>query len=76
VVISLPIMSSLSLGLCCERLPASVFPIPDPPDQAGFDAQAELRNRINRFCERVLAEGKWLGTLVQATINSLPSHAI
>ena len=63
-------MSQLTLGLAVERLPASVVPQPDPPDLAGFDAQAELRNNINRFCERVLAEGKWIGTVVQAVISA------
>jgi hypothetical protein len=63
-------MSSLSLGLCCERIPASVKPIADPPDLAGFDAEAELRNNINRFCERVHSEGKWVGTLAQAMITA------
>ena len=63
-------MSSLSLGLCCERLPSSVTPISDPPDLAGFDAGVELRNNINRFLERVLSEGKWQGTVVQALISA------
>ena len=49
-------MSSLTLGLCVERLPASVVPQPDPPDLENFDAQAELRNNINR----VLPKGKIL----------------
>jgi len=63
-------MSSLTLGLCVERLPASVVPQPDPPDLAGFDAQAELRNNINRVLERFHAEGKWQGTVQQATITA------
>ena len=63
-------MSSLTLGLCVERLPASVVPQPDPPDLAGFDAQAELRNNINRVLERIHAEGKFVGTIQQATITA------
>lgn len=63
-------MSSLTLGLCVERLPSSVVPQPDPPDLEGFDAQAELRNNINRFLERVVSEGKWTGTVVQAIITA------
>lgn len=63
-------MSALTLGLCVERLPSSVIPQPDPPDLEGFDAQAELRNNINRFLERVLSEGKWEGTIVQARITA------
>jgi hypothetical protein len=63
-------MSSLTLGLCVERLPSSVIPQPDPPDLEGFDAQAELRNNINRFLERVISEGKWTGTVVQALITA------
>jgi hypothetical protein len=63
-------MSSLTLGLCVERLPASVVPQPDPPDLAGFDAQAELRNNINRVLERFFAEGKYVGTIQQATITA------
>lgn len=62
--------SSLTIGLCCERLPASVIPVPDPPDLANFDAQAELRNNINRVISRLFAEGKWLGTVTQALITS------
>ena len=58
------------MGLAVERLPASVHPQPDPPDLQGFDGQAELRNNINRFCERVISEGKWVGTLVQAMITA------
>ena len=61
-------MSQLTLGLAVERLPSSVVPQPDPPDLAGFDGQAELRNNINRVCERFHAEGKWDGLIVQATI--------
>jgi hypothetical protein len=30
----------------------------------------ELRNNINRFLERVLSEGKWEGTVVQALISA------
>ena len=63
-------MSSLTLGLCVERLPSSVVPQPDPPDLEGFNAQAELRNNINRFLERVMSEGKWTGTVVQALITA------
>jgi len=63
-------MSSLTLGLCVERLPASVVPQPDPPDLENFDAQAELRNNINRVLERFHAEGKWVGTVQQATITA------
>ena len=63
-------MSSLSLGICCERLPASVRPIADPPDLQGFDAEAELRNNINRVLERIHAEGKFVGTIQQATITA------
>jgi hypothetical protein len=63
-------MSSLTLGLCVERLPNSVVPVPDPPDLAGFDAQAELRNNINRVLERFHAEGKWTGLVQQATITA------
>lgn len=63
-------MSSLTLGLCVERLPNSVVPVPDPPDLAGFDAQAELRNNINRVLERFYAEGKWTGLVQQATITA------
>jgi hypothetical protein len=63
-------MSSLTLGLCVERLPSSVIPQPDPPDLEGFNAQEELRNNINRFLERVLSEGKWTGTVVQALITA------
>jgi hypothetical protein len=63
-------MSALTLGLCVERLPSSVIPQPDPPDLEGFDAQGELRNNINRFLERVLSEGKWEGTVVQALITA------
>ena len=58
------------MGLACERLPASVKPMPDPPDLAGFDAEAELRNNINRFLERIHHEGKWVGTIQQATITA------
>jgi hypothetical protein len=36
----------------------------------GFNAQEELRNNINRFLERVLSEGKWTGTIVQALITA------
>jgi hypothetical protein len=63
-------MSSLTLGLCVERLPNSVVPVADPPDLAGFDAQAELRNNINRVLERFFAEGKYVGTIQQATITA------
>jgi hypothetical protein len=63
-------MSSLSLGLAIERLPSSVIPVADPPDLEGFDAGVELRNNINRFLERVLSEGKWEGTVVQALISA------
>lgn len=63
-------MSSLTLGLVVERLPASVHPQPDPPDLAGFDAQAELRNNINRVLERLYSEGKWTGLIQQATITA------
>lgn len=63
-------MSSLTLGLCVERLPTSVVPVPDPPDLENFDAQAELRNNINRVLERFHAEGKWVGTVQQATITA------
>ncbi len=59
---------SLTLGLAIERLPASVVPQPDPPDLAGFDAQGELRNNINRVLERFHSEGKWEGLVVQATV--------
>jgi len=63
-------MSSLSLGICCERLPASVRPIADPPDLQGFDPEAELRNNINRVLERFICEGKFVGTIQQATITA------
>jgi hypothetical protein len=63
-------MSSLTLGLCVERLPTSVVPVPDPPDLENFDAQAELRNNINRVLERFFAEGKYVGTIQQATITA------
>lgn len=63
-------MSSLTLGLAVERLPASVVPQPDPPDLEGFDAQAELRNNINRVLERLYAEGKWTGLITQAVITA------
>jgi len=63
-------MSSLSLGLAAERLPASVHPQPDPPDLQGFDSAAELRNNINRVLERFFAEGKFVGTIQQATITA------
>jgi hypothetical protein len=63
-------MSSLTLGLVVERLPSSVIPQPDPPDLAGFDAQAELRNNINRVLERFISEGKFTGTIQQATITA------
>lgn len=63
-------MSSLTLGLAVERLPSSVVPVPDPPDLAGFDAQAELRSNINRVLERLHAEGKWEGLITQATITA------
>jgi hypothetical protein len=63
-------MSSLTLGLCVERLPTSVVPVPDPPDLEGFDAQAELRNNINRVLERLYSEGKWEGLIQQATITA------
>jgi len=58
------------MGLAVERLPASVIPQPDPPDLAGFDAQAELRNNINRVLERLYSEGKWTGLIQQATITA------
>jgi hypothetical protein len=63
-------MSSLTLGLVCERVPNSVIPVADPPDLQGFDAQAELRNNINRVLERFFAEGKFAGTIQQATITA------
>jgi hypothetical protein len=63
-------MSSLSLGLCCERLPASVIPTPDPPDLEGFNQIEELKNNINRVLERFFAEGKFVGTIQQATITA------
>jgi len=63
-------MSSLTLGLCAERLPSSVIPVADPPDLQGFDAQAELRNNINRVLERFIMEGKFEGTVVQALITA------
>ena len=63
-------MSALTLGLCVERLPASVLPQPDPPDLEGFNAQEELRNNINRVLERFIAEGKWVGVVTQAVITS------
>ena len=63
-------MSSLTLGLCVERLPASVVPQPDPPDLENFDAQAELRNNINRVLERLHSEGKWVGLVTQAYITA------
>lgn len=63
-------MSALTLGLAIERLPSSVIPVADPPDLEGFDAGAELRNNINRFLERVLSEGKWEGTVVQALVSA------
>jgi hypothetical protein len=63
-------MSSLTLGLCVERLPTSSVPVPDPPDLENFDAQAELRNNINRVLERFYAEGKWTGLVQQATITA------
>lgn len=58
------------MQLACERLPASVRPIADPPDLVGFDAEAELRNNINRVLERFHAEGKWTGLVQQATITA------
>lgn len=63
-------MSSLTMQLACERLPSSVVPVPDPPDLENFDAQAELRNNINRVLERFHAEGKWTGLVQQATITA------
>jgi hypothetical protein len=63
-------MSSLTLGLCVERLPTSVVPVPDPPDLENFNAQAELRNNINRVLERFYAEGKFAGTIQQAMITA------
>jgi hypothetical protein len=63
-------MSSLTLGLCVERLPTSSVPVPDPPDLENFDAQAELRNNINRVLERFFAEGKYVGTIQQATVTA------
>ena len=70
MLVSEAIMSSLSLGLACERLPTSVVPVPDPPDLEGFDAQAELRSNINRVLERFHSEGKWDGLVTQATITA------
>jgi hypothetical protein len=58
------------MQLACERLPASVRPIADPPDLVGFDAEAELRNNINRVLERFICEGKFTGTIQQATITA------
>lgn len=63
-------MSNLTLGLAIERLPSSVVPVADPPDLEGFDAQGELRNNINRVLERFYAEGKFDGTIQQATISA------
>ena len=63
-------MSSLTLGLCVERLPTSVVPVPDPPDLENFDARTELQNNINRVLERFFAEGKWQGTIQQAMITA------
>ena len=63
-------MSSLTLGLAAERLPASVHPQPDPPDLQGFDSAAELRNNINRVLERFFAEGKFVRTIQQATVTA------
>jgi hypothetical protein len=70
VVVFRATMSSLSMQLACERLPASVRPIADPPDLVGFDAEAELRNNINRVLERLHSEGKWTGLVQQATITA------
>jgi hypothetical protein len=63
-------MSSLSLRLAIERLPASVRPQPDPPDLEGFDATEELKNNINRVLERLHSEGKWSGLITQAQITA------
>ena len=63
-------MSSLSLQMAIERLPASIKPLPDPPDLQGFDPIEELKNNINRVLERFFAEGKWVGTIQQATITA------
>ena len=63
-------MSSLSLGLACERLPTSVRPIADPPDLEGFDPIEELKNNINRVLERFICEGKFVGTIQQAMITA------
>jgi hypothetical protein len=63
-------MSSLSLQMALERLPASVRPQPDPPDLEGFDQIEELKNNINRVLERIHAEGKFVGTIQQATITA------
>ncbi len=64
------IMSSLSLQMAIERLPASVRPQPDPPDLEGFNQIEELKNNINRVLERFFAEGKFVGTIQQATITA------
>lgn len=63
-------MSSLSLQMAIERLPASVRPQPDPPDLEGFNQIEELKNNINRVLERFFAEGKFVGTVQQATITA------
>jgi hypothetical protein len=63
-------MSSLSLQMAIERLPASVRPQPDPPDLEGFNQIEELKNNINRVLERFFAEGKFVGTIQQATITA------
>ena len=56
--------------MAIERLPASIKPLPDPPDLQGFDPIEELKNNINRVLERFFAEGKWVGTIQQATITA------
>ena len=70
MLVSDAIMSSLSLQMAIERLPASIKPLPDPPDLQGFDPIEELKNNINRVLERFFAEGKWVGTIQQATITA------
>jgi hypothetical protein len=56
--------------MAIERLPASVRPQPDPPDLEGFNQIEELKNNINRVLERFFAEGKFVGTIQQATITA------
>ena len=70
MVVFRAIMSSLSLQMAIERLPASVRPQPDPPDLEGFNQIEELKNNINRVLERFFAEGKFVGTIQQATITA------